>query len=116
MQNFLQPGKVAEFTAPVGGVVSGNAYLIGTTLVVAAHDADATEKFSGYTEGVFELPKEETTPAFVEGELIFWDDTEKEFNDSASGFYGCATAVEAAGATDETVKCKLHGFAVVVVP
>jgi len=111
MQNFDQPGRILEMTAPAGGVTSGTGYLIGGLYGVAVHDADATEKFSFAVEGVYTLPKEATTAAFTEGERVFWDDTAKEMDESAAGRYHAGVAVEAAIATDATVKVKLLGFA-----
>jgi len=113
MKNYIQEGKCIELTAPAN-VTSGTAILIGGLLVVPNHDALSGAKFTGCCEGVFELPKEETTVTFAEGELCHWDVADAEFNDTAASNYACATCVEAAAATDATVKVKLHGFAVPV--
>jgi len=112
MKNFIQEGKCVQLTAPGGGVTSGTGYIVGGLFVVASHDADATEKFVGCTEGIYSLPKEATTVTFAEGEICYWDVADAEFNDSASGNYAVGTCVEAAGATDATVKVKLVGTAV----
>ena len=116
MKNSVQNGKVLNLTAPTGGVVSGNAYLIGGLLAVAQTTQAVGELFAGVTEGVIELPKENTTAVFTEGEAVYWDDTAKELDESASGRYEVGTATEAAGATAATVKVKLKGFAVAAVP
>lgn len=113
--NFIQEGEILTFTAPVGGVVSGGAYLMGGMLVVANGDADAGDEFEGSTCGVFELAKT-TTDVMTVGQEIYWDNTAFEFTTTDSGNYTQGTVVEAAGNTSETVKVKLRGFAVLVNP
>lgn len=115
MKNFVHSGKTLELTAPVGGVVSGTAYLHGGLLVVASVSAAATEKYSAEAEGVYELPKEATTAAFVEGETVFWDNTAKRFDETGTGRFPAGTAVKAAGATAATVWVKLVGHSVAAV-
>jgi len=114
MKNFNQPGNIVSLTAPVGGVVSGTAYLIGALFGVALHSADAGESFEMSIEGVFTLPKE-STAAFTEGEIVFWDDTAKELDESAAGRFAVGVAVAAAVATTTTVAVKLNGVGVVAV-
>ena len=109
--NYSQPGNHVELTAPSGGVESGKAYLIGGLLGVALHDADESEKYSSAIEGVWTLPKEDSAAVFAEGEICYWDDTNKEFDESAVGRYAAGTCVKAAGATDTTVDVKLFGRA-----
>jgi predicted RecA/RadA family phage recombinase len=111
MKNYQQSGNILDLTAPVGGVVSGNAYLIGGLLAVANADADAGDIFAGTVEGVVELPKESTTAAFTEGERVYWDDGNSQMDEAATGRYFAGTAVEAAGASATTVKVKLLGYA-----
>lgn len=72
MQNFKQPGKVLTFTAPSGGVESGDGVQIGQIFVVAAGAAGEGQLFEGMAEGVFELPKV-SAQAWTEGQLIYWD-------------------------------------------
>jgi len=112
MKNGIQEGKSLTLTAPVGGVVSGGAYLIGGLLVVAVADAAAGENFVGCTEGVYEIAKENTTAVFAEGEVVFWDDGASQMDETAGGRFPVGTAVASAIATDATVKVKLKGFAV----
>lgn len=110
----IQRGNILDLVAPAGGVVSGTAYLIGTMLAVAQISAAAAAKFSGAVEGVHELPKESTAD-FSEGDIIFWDDAAKEFDETAVGRFPVGTCVEAAGTGVLTVKVKLAGQAVVAV-
>jgi len=110
MKNYVQKGDILPLTAPSGGVESGKAYLIGGLLVVALHDAAETKTFSAMSEGVAELPKEDSAAVFAEGAIAYWNDTAKELDTTSAGYYPAATVVEAAGATDATVKVKLFGY------
>lgn len=115
MKNFLQPGDALDLIAPSGGVVAGNAYLFSGLLVVAATTAAQGEKFVGYSEGVFNLPK---VPAsdFVAGELAYWDNgADKRFEKTASGLFPVGTCIEATATNATTMKVKLCGHAVLAV-
>lgn len=112
MKNAVQRGHILDFVAPSGGVVSGIAYLFNGLLAVAQTTKDVGETFAGSTEGVFELPKESSAAAFAVGEPVYWDDSAKEMNVSATGRYEVGTCVEAAQIADTTVKVKLKGFTV----
>lgn len=107
-KNFIQDGDILEFTAPAGGVVSGNGYKIGDIFVVASVSAAAGALFNGDTEGVFALPKAATiTPA--QGVKLYWDDTNKNVTTTASGntLIGTHASAVAAGASDATIKVRL---------
>lgn len=80
--NYVQEGDVLTLTAPVGGVVSGSSYLIGTLFVVALGTAAEGAQFEGAVEGVFVLPKT-SGQAWTEGQKVFWDDSNHRA-DSAS--------------------------------
>jgi len=114
MKNYIQDGKTLELTAPVGGVESGEGYMVGGKLVVSHVDADAGEKFSAESEGVFEMVVDGVAD-FDEGEVAFWDDTAKAFKDSAAGYYGAAYCVEAVTAGATLGKFKLFNHPVAVV-
>lgn len=77
MKNFVQPGKVLDFVAPAGGVISGNGYLIGAVFVVANTSAAEGELFAGERMGVFTLPKT-TSQSWAQGAALYWDDTTKK--------------------------------------
>ncbi|WP_315772985.1 MULTISPECIES: DUF2190 family protein [unclassified Bradyrhizobium] len=72
MKNKIQHGKVLTFTAPAGGAVSGNGYLIGVIFGVAAISADEGQPFELDREGVYTLPKK-TGEAWTEGAALYWD-------------------------------------------
>lgn len=73
MNNFQKSGETLTLTAPAGGVISGNGYLIGAMFVVATATVAATLPFEGLTEGVFTLPKVAGEGALVEGKPVYWD-------------------------------------------
>lgn len=73
--NLIESGFQPVFTAPAGGVVSGQAYLIGTLLVVALSTVAAGLPFACNVRGVWALPK--AAVAMTEGAALFWDNTAK---------------------------------------
>jgi predicted RecA/RadA family phage recombinase len=76
MKNYRHPGEVLTYTAPSGGVVSGNGYLIGVTFGVATIDAAVGTKFTMQVKGVVNLPKL-STDVVAEGVALYWDNTAK---------------------------------------
>ena len=105
-QNMIQRGEKLELTAPTGGVVSGQAYLIGSLFVVAEDTADEGDYFTGNTEGVYELPKATGYEA-SEGEVLYWDVADEEFNSDTAN-EPVAIAIETAGSAATTVKALLN--------
>jgi len=112
----VQRGNILDLTAPVGGVVSGSAYLTGAILGVAQTTAAVGEMYAASVCGVHSLPKEATTAAFTEGEIVYWDNTNFRFDESASGRYPAGVAVKAAIASDAYVSVRLDGVSLVAVP
>lgn len=96
MRNYRHPGEVLTFTAPSGGVVSGNGYLIGNTFVVAAIDAAVGTKFTGQTKGVVNLPKL-STDVVAEGVSLYWDSGNARLTVTATNNTYAGTAEGAAG-------------------
>lgn len=94
--NYVQEGDVINLTAPVGGVVTGTGYLIGTLFVVALVTAAAGESFAASVEGVFILPKT-SAQAWTEGQKVFWDNTNHRADSDATvgQLIGVAVAVAA---------------------
>lgn len=96
MKNFVQPGDVLTAIAPSGGVVSGNVYLIGAALGVAATTAAAGQEFEFKVNGVFDVPKA-ASQAWTLFALVYWDDTAKNFTTTSSGNTKAGIAVKAVG-------------------
>lgn len=108
MKNFVQPGSTVTLTAPAGGVVGGQAYLIGALFVVAVFTAAAGKPFAGKTIGVFELPKT-AGQAVTEGQALYWDDTNDVLTTTVGTNVKVGAAVQAAQAGDATVLIRLNG-------
>ena len=108
MQNYVQPGEVLELTAPSGGVVSGTPVLIGALVVIPAVDKAQTLKFSAQVIGVFEVPKV-SGDAWLEGEKVYWDVADGNFNQTASGNTLAGVAARAAGSSDVTGFVRFDG-------
>lgn len=109
MKNHVQPGRMMDFTAPSGGVVSGTPLLIGALIVIPAATAAQGDRFAGATEGVFDVPAatHATTQAWTEGLLLYWDDTNKVFTITSSGNTKKAIAAEAKASTAAIGRVKL---------
>lgn len=111
-KNFIQPGDTLELTAPAGGVVSGNGYVIGSLFVVALTTAAAGELFRGKTTGVFELPKA-SGATLSEGAAVYFDATDNEVTGtSAAGLYKIGAASAAAAGAAATALVRLDGVSV----
>ena len=121
MNNYVKPGEIVTFTPPVGGVVSGPAYLITDLFVVATGTVTAAEalagtKAEGLVEGVVTLPKV-TSETWVEGAPIYWDVAEAkctQFDESGANVHiGVAVLVNSddtiATSGDTTGAVRLHG-------
>lgn len=117
MKVYKGQGEVLKLIAPAA-VSSGVGYMIGSgankIFAVAQADAASAASFAAVVEGVVEMPKD-TAAVYVVGEVAFWDDTAKNFNESAAGRFAVGYAVEAAGAGVLTAKVKLLGHSVVAV-
>lgn len=106
MQNFVQRGEVIPVAAPAGGVVSGQAILLGSLFGVAAFSAAAGAPVELVTSGVFDLPKAATI-AFAVGDKAYWDASAKAVTSTASGNAWIGVATVAAVASAATVRVRL---------
>jgi len=83
METFIEPGETLSLTAPTGspgGVVRGQPYLIGSLLVIATHDADASDTLAAQAKGVYRGSKV-ATEAWTEAQVVRWDDTARLFTE-----------------------------------
>lgn len=116
MKNFIHDGNTIELTAPAGGVVSGQGYVIGNRFVVAIQTAAAGARFVGAARGVFQLPKDPAM-ATTDQQRAWWNDTTKLVkNASASGLFMIGTCEGARLAADTYQAVQLDEIAVVAVP
>ena len=74
MKNFVQPGHALAVVAPSGGLVSGQAVLMGNLFGVAAYSAFAGASAEIVVTGVFTLPKASGV-TFTAGAKAYWDNT-----------------------------------------
>ena len=63
MINYISEGKTLTFTAPSGGVTSGDTLVIGVVPVVVHESAIEGADFVGFTCGVFNVPTAATPTA-----------------------------------------------------
>lgn len=106
MKNFIQPGDAIDIPAPAGGVVSGNAVVVGSLVGVASSTAAEGEPFALRTNGAFRMPKTSAL-AIAIGDKVYWDNTAKVVNKTASGNTLLGVAVEAAANPSDFVAVKL---------
>ena len=76
MRNHIQPGHALDFTAPAGGVVSGQTVKKGALIHVPSTTAAEGVMYSGDLVGVFALAAA-TSQAWTQGDVLYWDDTGK---------------------------------------
>ena len=117
MKNYVQPGANLTVPAPSGGVVAGQAVLIGSLFGVAQGVAAATAPVTIVTEGVFDLPKV-ASQAWTVGTPVFWDPAAASgagaLTSTAGSLkrVGVAVAPVADGAGDTIGRVKLIGVPV----
>jgi predicted RecA/RadA family phage recombinase len=84
-EKLLNAGDNLTVTSPVGGTVSGTAYLIGTNIFgVAFTDSVAGDDVALRTDGVFENMPKAAGAAWVQGDLLYWDNTAKNFTKTST--------------------------------
>jgi predicted RecA/RadA family phage recombinase len=108
MRTFVQPGETLDLTAPTGGVVSGQGYVIGSLFVIAGTSVPAGSLFAGKAEGVFDLAKLGTA-VLAEGARVSWDDTNKRVVAPGTGFFPIGATVVAAGNGATVARVRLDG-------
>lgn len=114
MRNYVQEGETLTLTAPTGGVVSGQLYVIGNLPVVATHDAAQGQPFTGCVTGVYDLAKA-GSQAWTVGARINWDSaTGRATTATTVGFFpiGVAVAAVGSGANETVGRVRLNGIGV----
>lgn len=106
MNNFRQPGHALDFTAPAGGVVSGQPQLRGTILHIPGASANEGEVYAGSIEGVFVLPCATGTAWETSATPIYWDAGNKRVTTTANNntLIGVAAENKVAAAAGGAVK------------
>lgn len=112
MKNHIQNGNILNFIAPSGGVTSGVLLIIGNLLVAPVTSADETKEFAGCVTGVVNHTKK-TGEAWVQGETVYWDDTNSRFTKtSATGLFKAGVAAAAAASDAVLADVRLDGVGV----
>ena len=107
MQNYIQEGDTVDVVAPTGGVVGGNAYLIGKLFGIAVRDAAQGANVGLKTSGVFEVAKV-SAQAWTQGAAIHWDNTAKLFTTVTTGNWFVGVATEAAANPSSVGRVRLN--------
>ncbi len=104
MQTYSKSGDVVTVIAPAGGVVSGVPVLIGAGLFgIPAVTAAAGDSIELLRKAEADMPKAAAL-AIATGDLLYWDNTAKVLNKTASGNTLVALAVLDALSADATVR------------
>jgi len=104
MTNKVRSGNVVPVTAPYA-LSSGDGCLVGSLFGVAIADYAISTAAEIDTVGEFTLPKTSAL-AISAGDVLYWDDTEKELNKTSTGV-AVAVATAAAANPSSTVQCRL---------
>ena len=105
MKNYIQDGDVLDLIAPYD-VASGAGFLIGAIFAVAAVAALSGAAVRGRTRGVYDLKYGVAAAASV-GDVIYWDNTNKNVTKTSSGNTKMGVCVQAAGSGDATMRVRL---------
>lgn len=109
MNNYLGSGITLDLPAPVGGCVSGEAYLFGGMLAVANVTAAEGEIAAFSRTGMYTLPKA-TGAAWVVGDTLYWNSTSRYLTKTATDNTKVGVAIAAAAAGDTVGKALLPGI------
>lgn len=106
MKNFVQEGNTLDYTNAISAdITSGKMFLLVDTVAVACTDIADGKTGAIALEGIFTIPKA-TSLAIVVGDKLYWDDTNKVLNKTATGntFAGYAASIAASAATTVNIK------------
>jgi len=106
MKNFVQPGRTLTASAPIGGVLAGEAILVGSIFGIATGSALEATEVEITTEGVFVLPKA-TGEAWSFGDALYWDADTKKLTKTSTDNKRVGAAVAAALSADTSGRIKL---------
>jgi len=100
MKTMLSSGERVNVTTPSGGLTSGLGALIGAMFGIAMNTTLQGETNVLVRVGEFNQPKA-TGEAWTQGQLLYWDNTNKRATTTASGNtkFAVASAAQIAGAT-----------------
>lgn len=111
-QSYKQPGHTIDYTAPSGGVTSGDIVIKGSIAGVALGTAAEGVVVSLGIEGVYALAK--VTGAVTQGDIVYYDSDNAAVTTASEGgspwgdFSRVGIAVASALSGDATVDVKLN--------
>lgn len=107
MKNAVQNGEILTLTAPYART-SGQGMLVGSIFGVCTTDVASGASVEAEVGGVFDLAKL-SAQAWTVGQLIYWDDTNKQTTtvSTSNKLIGVATA--AAANPSATGRVRLNG-------
>lgn len=96
MQNYVQDGHALDLVAPYD-VASGGGFKVGQFIAIAAVDAVSGATLAGYVEGVYDVLAEGagSGQVWAAGDLIYWDNTAKQFTKTSTSNTKAGYAVSA---------------------
>lgn len=102
MKNYSSNGDNLTLTVPAGGVLGGVPMLIGTNLfgVPVADNATVGDSFALRVKGVFSDMPKAAGAAWAEGDVVYWDNTAKNFTKTSASNTKVGVAVAAALSAD----------------
>ena len=115
MQNYIHRGETLTVTAPYA-LLSGGGCRVGNIFGVSVNTQNSGDSSEIRVVGVFDLAKDGST--FNEGDLVYWDDTNKVATSTvgANLLIGAAGLIQASGTnapggntSDPTVRVRLFG-------
>lgn len=104
MINYIEKGFAVSCTAPYA-VSSGGGCLVGAIFGIAATDAAISTDVELVTFGVFDIAKTSAL-AITAGDVLYWDNTNKEVNKTTTGVPVAVALVDAANPSS-TVRARL---------
>lgn len=114
MKTMISEDHVIEVTAPAGGTTSGVGVLIGSIFGIAVTTNLVGEAVALRTRGIFDHTKEAagSGQAFVPGDTIYWDNTNKRLTKTTSGNTKVGYVTAAALTTDTVARFRIVPFAI----
>jgi predicted RecA/RadA family phage recombinase len=108
MKNYVEGGEVIDLAAPYA-VASGAGMKVGQFIAIAACDAANGATVAGYLQGVFDVLKEGagSGQAWAVGDLVYWDNTAKQFTKTSTSNTKAGYAAGAALTTDVVGRLRL---------
>ncbi|MCO5238863.1 MAG: DUF2190 family protein [Chitinophagaceae bacterium] len=105
MKNFIQKGDFIDVVAG-GAITGGSVQKVGDLIGIATKGAATGESFPVALTGVFLVPKA-TSLAINQGDTLYWDVADGNFNKTAADNFKGGHAAAGALSADTTVLIRL---------